>query len=311
MQNVDPTSTLLEAFDYDPKPAENPPQMPHMFCSCAEAHPGICKDEACFLRVCLMVQQFQRGLDVHKLEAMSLFKVQMQINAGSAASSSQPGPRPCWLLLGCVSKRLLCHVLGKMVQHRQAADVVTPWVHEHSWTLCTLHEVLVDFIKEAARQRVDPDTVRVVFGQHHYTAVGCKSAPNHFRVLARGLQFAVGPHVQMIPKPAKAPEVKLPFGLQLSAPSQAKRGRPKKATKVAKSPGSAAKVLDPPAAQEVGHEARPDQLFDDEEDAVDAEVVPVWRVCFQADEFARGQPPVPYPASPCSPGRSCRNCQEC
>ena len=261
VQNVDPASSLLEAFDYLPQPEENPAVMPHMFCSCAEAHPDLCKSAAHYQHVLLMVQQFQRCLEVHKIECMALFKMEIDCSQPSGAASSQIGFKPLWLLLGCVSKRPLSHVFGKLVQHRQAADVVTPLVEGSSWQLCTLHGVLSDLARDVASKGLDLDDVRVCFRCHSYDAIQCKDVPNHFRVSCDALEFKVGFKVLFLPKPKKqADATTLPFGMKSSAPARAGRGRPK-----AKPPRPAAKAPKH-GDQEAGAEAgADDDLLDSEE----------------------------------------------
>ncbi|CAE7719587.1 unnamed protein product, partial [Symbiodinium sp. CCMP2456] len=214
VQNVDPASTLLSSFGYLPTPEDNPRVMPHMFCSCTEAHPGICKDEACYPQVAIMVQQFQRCLEVHNLQTMTLFKVQ-------ASSSGSFGPPPMWLLLGCVSKRPLSHVLGQLVQHVHVADVVTPMQLEDSWVLHTLHGVFRNLAKS---ERVALESLRIVFSVVPYDAIASYPAPSHFRVGQERLRFEVGPGVAFAPKLGRNVEgsVSLPFGIR---PSQPARGR--------------------------------------------------------------------------------------
>ena len=139
---------IKDAFDYDAQPVKNPDSLPRMFCSCQESHPGLCKADDCFNHVQLAVQQFQQCLEEKKIQGCALLKLVVVTEvAQPSSSSSQPSqivPSTQWFLLGCVSKRPLCHVLGKLVPHREVSNVVTPDVQEDSWQLQTMHAVLRD-----------------------------------------------------------------------------------------------------------------------------------------------------------------------
>ena len=255
VQNIDPASSLLEAFDYEATAEENPAVMPHMFRSCAEAHPELCKADAHYQHVLLMVQQFQRCLEVHKIESMALFKV--EVNVPGVTTSQIPA---LWLLLGCVSKRPLSHVFGRLVQHRHVAEVVTPWVEDSAWKLCTLHGVLRCLTRDLAAQGVMADDVRVRFHCYTYDAISCEDAPNHFRLLQDALQFQVGFRVPFVAKPVKKQQdVQLPFGMKFSAPPRS-RGRPK-----GKSQPSVAKAPKAPADDQGGEAGQDDDLLDADE----------------------------------------------
>ena len=207
---------IKDAFEYDSQPVQNPESMPRLFCSCQESHPGLCKADDCFHHVQTAVQQFQQCLEEKKVQGCALLKLTV-VTAESSSSSSQPSqivPSTQWFLLGCVSKRPLCHVVGKLVPHQEVANIVTPNVREGSWQLQTMHAVLRDVARRTPGLSAD---MCVEF---------CSTAPNHLLVGTRLAQFRVGPRVVL---PARTRGVKvtpqLPFGMQLSASRKTPRSK--------------------------------------------------------------------------------------
>ena len=267
VQNIGSESDLLGSFSYLREPEQNPRFMPHMFCSCTEAHPGICKDEACYPQVVTMVQQFQRCLEVHKLPTLTLFSLQVV----SSSPSGSSGPPPMWLLLGCVSKRPLTHVLGQLVQHVQVADVVTPVQQDSEWTLHTLHAV---FRRLAKAERVGLDSLRIVFRVFSYDAIASYPAPSHFRVGQEQLRFEVGPGVAFASKPCRNAEgpVSLPCGIRPSQPARG-RGRARGSAGRTSGRGKKAPATVPPILEALEAEECPEGrdgvLIDDDNDIGD------------------------------------------
>ena len=211
VQDIDIESTVqeLQHFAYDPVPVPNPDPLPHMFCSCQEAHFGICKSDVRFAHVQTMVQQFQQCCERHKLQGCALLVLKFSMRAGtvesaSSSSSRSQCPGPVWGLLGCVSKRPLCHVLGLLAPHRNVDKIVTPLVQNDAWQLQTLHDIL----RESAASLPGPlESLVVECTNCEYEAVSSRQAPNHFRVGKMISRFCIGPQ-QAMARTARAHEDK-------------------------------------------------------------------------------------------------------
>ena len=228
VQSVDPESSVMTAFDYLPVAAPNPAEMPHIFCSCAELHPGVCKGETgLFAEVVTMVQQFQRCLEVHKIQGVSLFS--LQLDSSSLPSSSSPSGdilEPLWLLMGCVSKRPLSHVMGRLVAHRHVADVLTPAVADSLWQLQTLHGILREISKKVLAQGAELRELRIKCRYHSFDTVGSNDAPNHFRSRSTLATFEIGPEEAFVAKPSRqVVRSFMPLGISLSLEKASGRGR--------------------------------------------------------------------------------------
>ena len=229
VQHLDHGDSHLDAFDYMPHMECNPAELPHMFSCCAEAHAGICKSQDRFFSaVETMCRQFQRAMEVHKLQVPVMFRVLVDT---ASSSSSRDGSSPTWLLLGCVGKRPLCHVFGKLVQHATVADVVTPLVEDSSWALQTLRAFLVDVAGSSVAPGVALDGVKLAWSCYKYTPIGSFPAPNHFRVRRQEslADFQVGPSVSFLTaKPqTNRVEVSLPFGIKFPQAPRAGRAKAK------------------------------------------------------------------------------------
>ena len=226
---------MQDAFDYDPAVEPNPDPMPRMFTSCQELHPGVCKDHAAYAHVLKIASHFQHHIEQIDAQACSLIKMTFSLIPpdGVPSSSRPPCTEPMWLLLGCISKRPLCHVFGKMIAHRTERNVVTPHVEDDRWQLDTLFAIAQ---KAAKSLRGDAADLHLECSSHAYQAVGSFPAPNHFRVGEMLAEFRFG---MREPVPAKVRSraqgaVSLPFGIQWNPAGAVKRAKAKAKSGTAK-----------------------------------------------------------------------------
>ena len=114
----------------------------------------------------------------------------MQDQASSSSDAS--GAKTCWYMMGCVSKRPMCHIFGSLVSDTRGPSprALVPRSsgkpcgsnQQGSWILQTSHEIFSTIAAEHAAElalgRKAPLKIDVFF--YNYESVGMLQHPNHF-----------------------------------------------------------------------------------------------------------------------------------
>ena len=229
---------LKDSFGYLKDSVPNPATNPSVFAPCGVLYPGICRSDQNWGKVNRLVQQFQVGLDNSKSSSCELMKFELRRAESPADSSSTEQTEILstrWYILGCVSKRPLVHVLGR-VEHKVHPKSSYPiWVpryvspddfEKRHWELETGYGLFADLVSESVEAHETNVLVQVFL--YPYEAIGSLGMPNHFKpaTFAR-FQFAVGTKVVLArdkePSQPKPQSVDLGFGISASDPPPVKR----------------------------------------------------------------------------------------
>lgn len=125
---------------------------PSLFQSCCEKHPGICKSSQFWGKTLKLVQQLEielENLDVSSSTSSTL--ISLSISCSKEEYEIAKPLHSSWHMLGCVSKRPLCHILGSLQWKRIVSggaeqSVLVPCYSEAAtssvkhWTLKTSYE---------------------------------------------------------------------------------------------------------------------------------------------------------------------------
>lgn len=232
---------IRDVFSYMPDAVENPPANPSLCLPCCVLHPGLCRADPNWGKVMKLVQQFEICLENNKMACCEhLLKFSMDLGLDGDQSSSLYSS---WHILGCVAKRPLLHVLGRLQQSSLDSSVLLPDYSSESddtkkhWTLETSsHHLISSLLRKAQERQVDP--VNVDIKVHHLAAVGSLEMPNHFRVSGGPCaDFTIGTKlvvsrdkVSLASAPASNTQVQLGFGFVFEPAKQQTSARKRAAS---------------------------------------------------------------------------------
>eukprot|EP00435_Cladocopium_sp_Y103_P050187 s1190_g15.t1 len=225
---------LREFFDYDNVIQQNPLESPKLFRSCQERHPGLCDRHSAASFVVEMVEHFQQHLENRKTNLPALCCFHFSIGAGASSSSSKPAFFRTWYMLGCVSKKPLCHVLAPMdpfpvVEKGLAFQVCA---RTGCLKLCTSYSILVASVDEAIGLGANYEDLAFNISIHPFQMESFLQHPNLAIYKQSSAEFWIGKDCD---PPSSARQTKskdtvaLPFGLEISRkPKPKKRAAPEK-----------------------------------------------------------------------------------
>ena len=153
---------LESCFGYQDEKVPNPQEgNPALFQSCNHKFPGVCISSKHWGSTMKLVQQLEIGLENFGRSAgTTILHFKAGGRSAAAESAKQPAlPAPShssWYMLGCGSKRPLCHILGSLQWLRKddlKQPVLVPCYSEINinaeekkyWTLRTSHEARRNF----------------------------------------------------------------------------------------------------------------------------------------------------------------------
>ena len=216
---------IRNLFNYDDKICDNPSKSPKLFRSCQERHPGVCESYHSAEVVLDCVRSLQSHLERNKLQPPVCMLAEYCLEEkdaeegreGADASSSSHAPAlkgAAWYMLGCVSKRPLCHVMAALAQH----PTLDSALEMDGSTLCTSYELVVQILHRFNCDSVkESEKLALTFRVFDYSLEPHKECPNAVLYQQCRLIFSVGLNA---PDPGcSANNISsggsyLPFGLQ-------------------------------------------------------------------------------------------------
>ena len=233
---------IQSIFQYDDVIVDNPlpAQSPKLFKSCQELHPGVCESHVASSFVLETVDSFQRHLDHHKVKLPALCCLDFTIGGGNGASSSSAEPSSClrnrsyfrsWYMVGCVSKKPLCHVLAPLQPFPQVENslVFQICTRTHCINLCTSYSVILAAAEQAIERAERFEDLVLEFSAHDFQMKAFHQHPNLVVFRRSFATFRLGKGCAPCPpKSSDAPaasksEVALPFGLQFTQKPKPKK----------------------------------------------------------------------------------------
>ena len=226
------TERLKQYFEYDEKILDNPIVSPKLFRSCQERHPGLCDSHSHASFIYEMAENLQKHLDHLKVDLPALCSMKFRLLSGGASSSDEkPLFFNTWYMLGCISKRPLCHIFAVLDRFNDSvnnSDGLAFQIDNHTqiFELCTSFSVLVAAVEQALAHKCVVEEMAFNFSVHEFEICTYTEHPNLVFPGSCLSDFWIG---KDYPLPIQSrsqkqkEHVELPFGLETSVKPQKKR----------------------------------------------------------------------------------------
>lgn len=226
---------IRKLFEYDDLISENPPQVPRLFKSCQEKHPGLCSSHDAFNFVIEVVEQFQKNLEFHKIKLPALCCVEFSVGGSSSSAASSSSSRPSvfktFYLIGCVARRPLCHVMSALVSFPAVEGGLAFQSCDKNMCimLCTFYSVVVASVDQTSKLGASYQDLIFKCSVHDFQAESFSEHPN-LVILKRPLaEFWLGKDCTPVcNKTSRGDKEKvvLPFGLESAHIEKPKKRAP-------------------------------------------------------------------------------------